>query len=91
MVLARVTGTVTCTVQDRRYAGRRIMVVQPVDARGPASGKSLLAVDGVRSGVGDLVVVFDEGGSARAILGCEGCVTIRTVIGAIGDSGDVEE
>ncbi len=90
MVLARVIGTVVCTVKDERYAGRRIMVVQPVDANGTKQGKSMLAVDGVQSGVGDLVVVFDEGGSARAILDCSSCVTIRTVIGAIVDTVTVE-
>jgi hypothetical protein len=37
------------------------------------------------------VVVFDEGGSAREILDCNGCVTIRTVIGAIVDEVDVQQ
>ena len=89
MVLAKVIGTVTCTVKNRHYVGRRIMVVQPVDAQGREQGKSMLAVDGVQSGVGDLVVIFDEGGSARGILGCDDCVTIRTIIGAIVDKVDI--
>lgn len=85
MVLAKVIGTVTCTMKEQRYAGKRIMVVQPVNSNGEKQGRSMLAIDGVQSGVGDLVVVFDEGGSARAILDCTTCVTIRTVIGAIVD------
>jgi len=91
MLLARVTGTVTCTVKNEHYVGRKIMIVQPVDIQGRAKNKSLLAVDGVQAGVGDLVVVFDEGGSAREILDCNGCVTIRTVIGAIVDEVDVQQ
>lgn len=89
MVLAKVIGTVTCTVKNEHYLGRRIMVVQPVDIQNRTVGKSFLAVDGVQAGVGDLVVVFDEGGSARMILGCNECVTVKTIIGAIVDQVDV--
>ncbi|MCK9547822.1 MAG: EutN/CcmL family microcompartment protein [Sphaerochaeta sp.] len=88
MVLAKVCGTVTCTIKNPHYRGRRIMVVQPIDASGDPKGRSMLALDGVQAGVGDTVVIFDEGGSARLILDCDDCVTVRTVIGAIVDSVD---
>ncbi len=88
MVLATVCGTVTCTIKDPHYQGKRIMVVQPISADGSKQGKSLLAVDGVQAGVGDTVVIFDEGGSARVVLDCDDCVTVRTVIGAIVDRVD---
>lgn len=89
MVLARVLGTVTCTMKHEHYVGKRILVVQPVNPVGAPKGSSFLALDAVQAGVGDLVIVFDEGGSAREILGCEACMTIRTVIGGIVDSVSV--
>ena len=85
MTLARVIGNVTSTVKNEHYRGQKLLLVQPVTPEGSATGRSLLAVDAVRSGVGDLVLIIDEGGSARAMIGDENRVTIRTVIGAIVD------
>ena len=89
MMLARVTGTVVSTEKHPHYAGRKILVVQPVTPSGAPKGRSLLAVDGVQAGIGDLVLVVDEGGSARAVIHDEAAVTIRTAVCAIVDSVDV--
>ena len=85
MTIARVIGSVTATVKHPDYDGKKILAVQPVDYEGKAAGKAILAVDAVQAGIGDLVIVIDEGGSARSMLHDEGIVTIRTVIGAIVD------
>jgi microcompartment protein CcmK/EutM len=47
-------------------------------------------VDGVQAGIGDRVLVVDEGGSARLVVGDETAVTIRTAICGIVDRVDVE-
>jgi len=90
MTLARVVANVVSTEKHPHYRGHKILVVQPVDPHGKPKGKSLLAVDGVQAGVGDLVLVVDEGGSARAVIGDEQAVTIRTAICGIVDRVDVE-
>jgi microcompartment protein CcmK/EutM len=89
MMLARVVGTVVSTEKHPHYVGRTILVVQPVAPDGTAKGRSLLAVDGAQAGVGDLVLVVDEGGSARTVIHDEAAVTIRTAVCAIVDSVDV--
>ncbi|MEA5032081.1 MAG: EutN/CcmL family microcompartment protein [Sphaerochaetaceae bacterium] len=86
MILAKVLGSVTCTIKHEHYKGKKILIVQPVGPNATPSGKSFLALDGVQSGIGDLVLVFDEGGSARDILGDKDLLTIRTIIGGIVDS-----
>ena len=91
MTLARVVGNVVATEKHPHYHGRKILAVQPVDPEGKPKGRSLLAVDGVQAGIGDLVLVVDEGGSARAVLGDEGATTVRTVICGIVDRIDVAE
>ena len=91
MTLARVTANVVSTEKHPHYKGQKIMVVQPVDPEGTPKGRSLLAVDGVQAGIGDLVLVVDEGGSARAVIGDESLVTIRTAICGIVDRVDVAE
>ncbi|MGA2379259.1 MAG: EutN/CcmL family microcompartment protein [Spirochaetia bacterium] len=91
MTLARVTATVVSTEKHPHYRGQKILVVQPVDPSGKPKGKSLLAVDGVQAGIGDLVLVVDEGGSARAVIGDESAMTIRTAICGIVDRVDIED
>ena len=91
MTLARVVGNVVSTEKHAHYKGRKILVVQPIDPSGNPRGRSLLAVDGVQAGVGDTVLVVDEGGSARAVIGDESATTIRTAICGIVDHVDVED
>jgi microcompartment protein CcmK/EutM len=91
MTLARVVANVVSTEKHAHYRGQKILVVQPVDADGKPKGRSLLAVDGVQAGIGDLVLVVDEGGSARTVIGDESAVTIRTAICGIVDRVDVQD
>ena len=63
----------------------------PIDPEGRPKGRSLLAVDGVQAGIGDRVLVVDEGGSARAVIGDDAAVTIRTAICGIVDRVDIED
>ena len=71
VTLARVVANIVSTEKHPHYKGQKILVVQPVDPEGKPKGKSLVAVDGVQAGIGDLVLVVDEGGSARAVIGDE--------------------
>jgi len=90
MTLGRVVATVVATEKHPHYRGQKILVVQPVDPGGAPKGRSLLAVDGVQAGVGDLVLVVDEGGSARTVIGDEAAMTIRTAICGIVDRVDID-
>lgn len=90
MILAEVVGNVVSTEKHPHYQGLKILVVQPVDPEGKAKGRSFLAVDGVQAGVGDRVLILDEGGSARLILGDEKAMTIRAVVAAVVDRIDLE-
>ena len=85
MILARVTGNVVATRKAAGYESRKILIVQPVDPAGDPVGRSFLAIDAVRAGVGDTVLVMDEGGSARMILGEPETFTIRSVVAGIVD------
>ncbi len=91
MNIAKVVATVVSTEKHPHYKGRKLLVVQPVDPAGRPKGRSLLAVDGVQAGIGDTVLVVDEGGSARSVIGDESAVTVRTAICGIVDRVDVDE
>ena len=91
MTLAKVVASVVSTEKHAHYKGQKILVVQPIDASGTPKGKVLVAVDGVQAGIGDRVLVVDEGGSARGVIGEESAMTIRTAICAIVDHVDIED
>lgn len=91
MMLGKVVANVVSTEKHPHYLGHKLLMVQPIDAQGKYKGKSILAVDGVQAGIGDIVIVVDEGGSARNVVEDEDAVTIRTAICGIVDRIDIEE
>jgi microcompartment protein CcmK/EutM len=68
MMLARVVGNVVATQKNKDLIGKKLMLVLPIDTYDSPAGAELIAVDAVGAGIGDLVVVLAEGGSARQIL-----------------------
>lgn len=88
MNLCRVLGTVTATIKHPAFAGRKLMVVQPLDERQQPAGKSFIAVDHTSSaGEGDVVLVMREGGGVRQILG-DKTLPIRSLIVGVVDEVD---
>jgi len=85
MILGKIIGNVVSTVSEPGYESRKILIVQPVDPSGTAKGPSFLAVDTVQAGMGDTVLVLEEGGSARMILGEPETFTIKAIITGIVD------
>ena len=55
MMLAKVIGTVVCTVKYPTLEGRTLLLLQPVNKDGIARGKTLVAIDAVGAGVGETV------------------------------------
>lgn len=89
MMLGRVTGTVVSTVQHPFYAGRKQLMVRAVTPDGAFDGdKYVVAVDLVGAGVGETVLVEDEGNSARQLLGSANG-PVRSVIVGIVDEVNV--
>ena len=86
MILARVIGNVVSTSKVTGYEFRKVMIVQPISPGGEAKGKSFLAIDCVQAGEGDVVLVLEEGGSARLILDEPETFTIKSVIAGIVDN-----
>ena len=85
MMLCKIVGNVVSDIKIKDYEGLKILVVQPIDHEGNAKGKTVLAMDAVQAGIGDTVLVSDEGGSARLILDEPEIMTIRTVVAGIVD------
>jgi ethanolamine utilization protein EutN len=69
MQIGRVCGTVVSTLKHPALHGHRLLLVQPHDPYGAPIGETTLALDVVDAGVGDWVVLVDEGSSASLVLG----------------------
>lgn len=64
MIIGRVVGTCVATQKDEKLEGMKLLVVQPTDVFGKASGSPVIAVDSVGSGIGELIL-YASGSSAR--------------------------
>ena len=84
MLLARVIGNVVATQKNERYREARVMLVQPINPDGSARGSSLLALDSVDAGEGDVVLIVQEGWSAStAATGEPGAAIDTAIIGVV--------
>jgi microcompartment protein CcmK/EutM len=85
MFLARVVGTVVATVKHDALAARKLLLVQPLTPDGRESGRASIAVDSVDAGVGDHVLVADEGNAAAQVLRRPRGPIRTVVVGVIDD------
>ncbi|HAL56161.1 MAG TPA: hypothetical protein DCP63_06730 [Bacteroidetes bacterium] len=89
MTLCKVTGTIVSTQKNENLKEYKILIVQPVDLDGKPIGRDMLAIDQVDAGVGDTVLVIQEGAGAQQVLGRKD-VPVHTVIVAVVDGFSVE-
>jgi ethanolamine utilization protein EutN len=87
--LGRVIGEVVSTIKHPSLVGRKILVVDRLTPDRRPVGTSTLALDSVDAGVGDFVLVIDEGSSAALVTGLPN-PPIRTVIVGVVDQVDLE-
>lgn len=84
MKLARVAGTVVSPIQHPFFEGRKLLWCDFVTPEGKAAGGYTIAVDTVGAGVGQTVLILDEGNSARQIIGAKDA-PVRAIVAAIVD------
>lgn len=93
MFLARVEGSVIATKKDASMEGRKMLLLRPqlVDEKDPGKFRpgtnTIVAVDSVGAGVGELVI-FCQGSSARLAPSLKEAPVDAVIIGIV-DSVDV--
>lgn len=87
MILGRVVGSITSTINHPFYDAKKLLIVERAVPSGVPAGDYLIAVDTVGAGAGERVIVLDEGNGARQIFVSKDA-PVRSVIVGIVDHAD---
>ena len=87
MILSRVTGSIVSTQKNSTLTEHKLLLVHPVDLDQKTIGKEIVAIDTVDAGIGDLVLVIQEGAGAQQVLRRKD-IPVHTVIVAVVDGFD---
>lgn len=82
MKIGAVVGTVVSTINIPLLDEHRLLLCDVQDLSGNESGYTI-AIDVVDAGVGDTVLILDEGNSARQILGRDWGAIRAVVVGIV--------
>jgi len=84
MILGKVAGSIYSTINHEFYNNKKLLLIDKLDSRKKPTGEYLIAVDSVGAGSGEVVLVIDEGNSARQIVD-DKTAPIRSIIIGIVD------
>ena len=87
MKLGRVVGEVVSTIKHEALRGWKLLVVALESPAGEPTGEEVIGLDAVDAGVGDRVLVNDEGGGASLVIN-RPRGPVRTVIVGVVDRVD---
>lgn len=91
MKLCQVIGTVVATQKDEHLRPAKLLIVKPIDLKGNfTKGDELLAIDTVDAGVGDRVLVAQEGDVVMQVMN-SGVVPANAIIMGVVDGFEVNE
>lgn len=82
MKVGRVVGTVVSTINIPLLDDHRLLLCDVQDIDGDPAGYTI-AVDVVDAGMGETVLILDEGNSARQILGLDSGAIRAMVVGVV--------
>lgn len=84
MILAKVVGNVVATQKNHRYENARVMLCQQITPEGEEMATTVLALDSVDAGVGDTVLIVQEGWSASTVAtGKAGAAIDSAIVGVV--------
>jgi ethanolamine utilization protein EutN len=85
MIVGTITGHIHSTISHAYYQAKPLLLVEREDAAGQRTGAYLIAVDTVGAGVGQRVLVLDEGTGARQVMGSTDAPIRSVIVGIVDD------
>jgi microcompartment protein CcmK/EutM len=83
MYIGIVAGTVVATIKHQAFAGHKLLLIERLDLEGQPTADYDICVDMARAGVGDRVLVLDEGNGARQVLNMKVAPIRAVVVGVV--------
>ena len=83
MQIGEVIGHATATIKHPSLSGWRLLVVQPLDARNQPDDAPVVAIDALGCGTGDHVMLTNDGGGVREMVGSNNTPLRWAVIGIV--------
>jgi microcompartment protein CcmK/EutM len=91
MFFAKVTGNIVSTAKNKFLVGHKLLLIHPTNSDGTLAGKrDFIAIDMVDSGIGDTVIVVQEGDAIQQIVGHNNA-PVNTMIIAVVDNFEINE
>jgi len=83
LIIGKVAGEIYSTINHDFYNSKKLLVVDKLTLAGKSSDDYLIAVDSVGAGVGETVLIVDEGNSARQVVDDPNAPIRSIIIGII--------
>jgi ethanolamine utilization protein EutN len=83
MILAKVVGNVVSTIKHPIYQGKKLMLVRPMHLPEDKPEEDFVALDFAQSGIGDTVLVCQEGNATRQLVGDPNAPVRSSIVGVI--------
>ena len=85
MKVGIVSGNVVSTINFPFFDSKKLMICDLLNGDGTRSGDYTIAVDRVGAGVGEMVLIMDEGNSARQMFGLTTGPIRAVIVGIVDD------
>ena len=85
MILGRITGNVVSTIHHPIVDGKKMLIAERLDQDSKPTGGYVIAMDAIGAGMGETVIILDEGSGARQILD-DDQAPIRSIVVGIVDA-----
>lgn len=83
MFIARVMGDVVATHRHGELGGHKLLLIQRQSLAGDVEGPELIAVDVIGVGIGERVLVVQEGNAARSLFKSAKIPAQAVVVGVV--------
>jgi len=90
MILARITGNVVSTIHHPIVDGKKMLLAERLDQDSKPTGGYVIAMDAIGAGMGETVIILDEGSGARQILD-DAQAPIRSIVVGIVDAVELDQ
>jgi microcompartment protein CcmK/EutM len=91
MRICKVIGSVVSTQKNQHFKSVKLMFVKPIDLDGSFTAeREMIAIDTVDAGIGDMVIVAQEGSVVKQIMNSK-YVPANAIIMGVVDGFEVQE